>query len=307
MAKIVTKKSDIPKYAQKRIKNFNSLSNNQAILQYELIKLKGRLSKEVDYTQFIRIPKVISKSFIEEIHNIRGKRISGFKEKFEKGKPLTSYEERKEKQYQRLLKSVKKFTAEISDDELYFEPDYSIDLNEEIGRELSYSPDEYLNETGQVVDPLTAEVVPIADAKQLAREFFDRLIADIENESAQAQVSYSSYKSGRTRSAKSRQWVSDNITRGTRKLIDLINSRRVNEETELAFYKSLEVNGLAQLQSAISEYIAGLYYQTAETLSGYMQRSRVYQIISDIPVSMSDAKSFDETGYNSYEEEFDEE
>lgn len=241
MAKIITKKSDIPKYARKAIKNFSKLTKNEAIFEYELNLLKRR-AKRINksagsvFEGIIR-PLKVYKEDIQELRNIRGIE----------------------------LRNIVEGTLGI------------------------------------------VNGGPIADEYELAREFFDKLIYDIENESAQAQVAYSSYRSGRTRNAKSRQWVSDNITRGTRKLIDLINSRRVNKETELSFYKSLEGIGLAQLQDAISEYMAGLYYQTAETINGYMQESRVYKIISNAPISMSDAKSFDNSGDNSYEEETDEE
>lgn len=237
MAKIVTKKSDIPKYAQKAIKNFSKLTKNQAIFEYELIKLKRRarrISQNGDkvFENIIR-PRTVYKEDIKQLTNIRGKNLRDIVE----GTLGGGY----------------------------------------------------------------------ADEYELAKEFFDRVISEIQNQSAQAHVTYSSYKSGRSRSAKSRQWVSDNIERGTNKLINLINSRRINEEAELAFYKSLKANGLNQLQDAISEYIAGLYYQTAETLTGYMQASRVYQIISDVPISMADARDFDNSGDNSEEEEIDEE
>ena len=275
MARKIVTKSDIPQYAQTKIPNFKKLTNNQAIYEYELLKLKRRAGKELASRLIEQVKKGgrITKKLIEKVSGIKGKKLQTERTKYESEKRTISF-----------------------------------DLNEEIKKEKEYrNPQQYLKETGQAIDPFTGEVVQIADEKQLAREFFDRVLSEIQNESAQAQVSYSSYKSGRNRSAKSRQWVSDNIERGTNKLINLINSRRTSEENELAFYKSLKANGLNQLQDAISEYIAGLYYQTAETLTGYMQASRVYQIISDVPISMADARGFDNSGDNSEEEEIDEE
>lgn len=275
MAKIITNKSDIPNYAKENIKNFKNLTTNQAIYEYEVLKLKRRAGKELASYILNQLKKGerITKKLIETVSKIKGKSLQSERTKYESSRKTLS-----------------------------------LDLNEEIKKEKNYrSPEQYLRETNQIIDPATGEVVSVADEKQLAREFFDRVISEIENQSAQAQVSYSSYKSGRSRSGKSRQWVSDNIVRGTNKLINLINSRRVNEEAELDFYKSLKGKGLNQLQDAISEYIAGLYYQTAETLTGYMQSSRVYEIISNIPITMSDAKSFDNSGDNSEEEETDEE
>lgn len=288
MARKIVTKSDIPQYAQKKIPNFKKLTKNQAIYEYELLKLKRRAGKDFGsyLSGYFERAGRITKKAIEAISSLKGKKLEKEKETYETEQRINRLQRRDERE----------------------DRSFSLDLNEEIQKEKEYSSSkQYLKETGQAIDPFTGEVISVADEKQLAREFFDRVISEIQNESAQAQVSYSSYKSGRSRSAKSRQWVSDNIERGTNKLINLINSRRINEETELAFYKSLKANGLNQLQDAISEYIAGLYYQTAETLTGYMQASRVYQIISDVPISMADARGFDNSGDNSEEEEIDEE
>lgn len=283
MAKIVTKKSDIPKYAQKAIKNFSKLTKNQALYEYELLKLKRRAGREFGsyLTGYFKREGKITQKAIKALSSIRGKKLESEKSKYEREQHI----------YRQEVKQ------RIEDRGFY---DSDIDLNDEIGKELSYSEpaynsvDEYLVETGKTIDPLTGEVVAVADAEELARNFFERLIEEIEIMKDQAQVSYSSYKSGRTRSVRSRQWVSDNITRGADRLINLIESRISDPQSEIAFYKSLSGTSLSELQDAISEYMANLYYQSAESINGYMQSSRIYQLLSSAPVAMDELEEFDE-------------
>lgn len=283
MAKIVTKKSDIPQYAQKAIKNFSKLTKNQAIYEYELLKLKRRAGREFGsyLTGFFKREGKITQKAIKALSSLKGKKLASEKSKYELDQRLY-----REEVKQRI--EDRKFSDSV------------FDLNEEIDKEISYqeptynSVDEYLVETEQTIDPLTGEVVSVADAEELARNFFDRLIEEIEYMRDQAEVSYSSYRSGRSRSAKSRQWITDNISRGADRLITLIENRRSDPQSEIAFYKSLSSNSLADLQDAISEYMANLYYQSAESINGYMQSSRIYQLLSQSPVGMDELEEFDE-------------
>lgn len=285
MAKIITKKSDIPKYAQKAIKNFKKLTKNQAIYEYELLKLKRRAGRELGsyLTGYYKPQGKITQKAIKAISSIKGKKLEAERAVYEQEKRAYETERRFEREDRGFV-------------------DYTFDLNDEIGKEISYEPtektyssfDEYLVDTDQTIDPTTGEVVSVADAEELARNFFDRLIEEIEMMKDQAEVSYSSYKSGRTRSVRSRQWVADNITRGADRLINLIESRRSDPQSEIAFYKSLSGTSLSELQDAISEYMANLYYQSAESLNGYMQSSRIYQLLSQSPVGMDELEEFDE-------------
>ena len=224
MAKMITTKSQIPLSARKAIKNFSSLTDNQAIFEYELNKLKRRarsISKEAAkiLNNIIR-PRTVYKKDIQTLRNLRGKE----------------------------LKSV--------------------------------------------VEASTA--TEYADEYELAIEIFDKLIEQVEAERDAAIVSYSSYRSGRTRSAKSRVWITDNITRGADKLLQLIETVRATPEDEVSFYRSLDQTKLSMLQDAVSEYMAGLYYQTEASLNSYMMSSKIYQILSSGPVSMGDLEEFDE-------------
>lgn len=240
MAKIVTKKSQIPKSAKKKIKNFSKLTDNQAILQYELNNLKRRLSKQEDYTKFIKIPKSITKSFIQEIHSIRGKQVEKFKERVATGKPLTSYEERKAKQYERDKRDISK--------------------------ELD-----------------------------LVKEFFDDLRTEIDNYANQSIIVNSSYKNGRTKNTRLRQWITDNITRAKDKLITLIDSIEADEDRSISVYERFanDSSALSDLQDAISEYLAGSYSSPITSTGTDMNYQRVYAMLSGSPMSLEDAEEFE--------------
>lgn len=303
MAKIITKKSEIPKSAQKKIKNFSKLTDNQAILQYELNKLKRRLSKQVDYTKFIKTPKAITKSFIQEIHNIRGKQVEKFKERFATGKPLTSYEERKAKQYERATRSISKQLDEISDDEIYDyepyypEPDDTIDINELIEKEKQYdSVKDYLEETGQAINPFTGEVLEaqaVGDIIESAREYLSELRELVLQEIDRAVISASSYRSGRTRSTRSREWVENNINKAGDMVLREIDRIEGSEESLKSFAKKFSSSSqLQELSEAISEYLASAYHITDSGSS--FQSSRVYMILHDGPITLADTMEFED-------------
>lgn len=303
MAKIITKKSQIPKSAQKKIKNFSKLTDNQAILQYELNKLKRRLSKQADYTKFIKTPKAITKSFIQEIHNIRGKQVEKFKERFATGKPLTSYEERKAKQYERATRSISKQLDEISDDEIYDyepyypEPDDTIDINELIEKEKQYdSVKDYLEETGQAINPFTGEVLEeqaVGDIIESAREYLSELRELVLQEIDRAVISASSYRSGRTRSTRSREWVENNINKAGDMVLREIDRIEGSEESLKSFAKKFSSSSqLQELSEAISEYLASAYHITDSGSS--FQSSRVYMILHDGPITLADTMEFED-------------
>lgn len=308
MAKIITSKLQIPKSQQKKIKNFNKLTDNQAILQYEMNKLRNRLSKQVDYTKFIKTPKVITKSFIEEIHNIRGKKVSVFFNKFETGKPLTSYEERQQKKYDRLNKQAQKLAESISDDEVYdsfyYEPDYSFDLNDEISKEIDYpeDPSDYW------VDPTTGEAVHwddvlFADMKRAAIEFLQDLKEQVRQSADNASIAHSYYQNGRTVNSKQRRYYDDNINTAMNTVIDKIDSILNNDEKLNSFTSKYKDATLSweQLVLAASEYIAGSY----KTKGGDpVQAARLNELLDTGPITMSDAMNFVDSAYDidEYEE-----
>lgn len=304
MAKIITKKSQIPKSAQKKIKNFSKLTDNQAILQYELNKLKRRLSKQVDYTKFIKTPKAITKSFIQEIHNIRGKQVEKFKERFASGKPLTSYEERKQKEYKRFESKLSKELDKISDDEIYdYEPSYPepdvIDINDLIEQEKQYdSVKEYLEETGQAINPFTGEVLEEGDVANIiesAKELLDDLREFVLQEIDRSIVSNSSYRNGRTRSSRSRDWIERNINNAGDMILKEIDRIKSSDSSIKGFADKFSDSTMLQsLYDAISEYLASAYHVVGNAIGSNFQASQVYSLLHDGPMTLADTMEFED-------------
>jgi len=312
VAKIVTEKSQIPKGYQKKIKNFNKLTPNQAIYEYELLKLERRAGKE--FGNFLKVyyqrPKIVRQKDIEEIRQFRGIRLKKAKrgikpKKIEYNYPAMPdyYAERRwrqeyeEEQKESQPRSVDEQLAEIADDELY--ADYVWDLEGEAAQDQYDSPDAYLRDTNQTIDPDTGEVLDkeeyIAKQLDLVKEFFDDLRTEIDNSANQSIIVNSSYKNGRTRNTRSRQWITDNITRAKDKLITLIDSIEADEDRSISVYERFanDSSALSDLQDAISEYLAGSYSSPITSAGTDMNYQRVYAILSGSPMSLEDAEEFE--------------
>ena len=254
MAKIIVKKSDIPKYAQKSIKNFSKLTKNQAIYEYEMLKLKRRAGKEFGafLSGFLSRPDKVTKKAIEALKSLKGKKLQEEKSSYEREK--------------RTIRMARQMERE--------DYNFSFDLEEEAAEEMEYSA--------------------VADMEELADEFISELYQEIFNAQSSAEISSSSYRSGRSKSLKSRMWLQDNIQRGTDLLIRAIQQRTATRESKIAFYKELSQYSLSDLQDAVSEYLAGLYRVTAVNVTGYLQVSRIYSIINSNPVSLYDAEEMED-------------
>ena len=77
MAKIITKKSQIPKYAAKKIKDFKNLTTNQAIYEYELIKLQRRAKGDfASYAKgYYARPERVTQKSINQLQSLRGTKL----------------------------------------------------------------------------------------------------------------------------------------------------------------------------------------------------------------------------------------
>lgn len=292
MAKIITKKSQIPKYAAKRIKDFKNLTTNQAIYEYELQKLVRRSKGDYKYYAqgFYQRPERVTKKDIENVHSMRGSKLKLAQEDWEHEKRLNRF--MSERTYYEPEDSIPDIDYTPS-----YEPDYSFDLNEEIHQEISYqSPEEYLEETGQVVNPLTGEVISgenIADMVDFARQYLDELEQVVRMEEDRTIVAMSSYRNGRTRNARSQKWITDNVTRAGDMILNQLDSIRSSDSKLVSFAKRFsDQSALQSLSDAIAEYIQGSYHVINTT--GSFQSSRVYGLLNDGPISLSDSMEFED-------------
>lgn len=287
MAKIVTEKSQIPKRYQKQIKNFNKLTPNQAIYEYELIKLQRRAGKEFGnfLKGYYQRPKTVRQKDIEEIRQFRGIKLKKAKQGIAPKKIDYNYPVKPQKTYE-------------SPEQYLKETGQRVDPN--TGEIVPYeSPEEYLKGTNQTVDPNTGEIVDrdefIANQMELILEFFDELKQSVRNSASNAIISNSSYKNGRERNSRSRQWIADNISKAEDKLIDLIDTIQSDEDRSISVYERFASNdgAFADLQDAISEYLAGSYSSPITQSNTDMNYQRVYTMLSGSPMSLEEAEDFE--------------
>ena len=236
MAKIITKKSQIPKYAAKKIKDFKNLTTNQAIYEYELQKLIRRAKGDYKYYAqgFYTRPERVTKKDIEKVRSMRGSKLRSAQEDWEHEKRLNRF--MSDRTYYEPDDSIPDYDYTPS-----YEPDYSFDLNDEIAKEVSYqSPEQYLEETGQVVNPLTGEVISgenIADMVDFARQYLDELEQVVRMEEDRTIVGMSSYRNGRTRNARSQKWITDNVTRAGDMIMKQLDNIRSSDSKMVNFAK----------------------------------------------------------------------
>lgn len=285
MAKIITKKSQIPKYAAKKIKDFKNLTTNQAIYEYELLKLQRRAKGDfASYAKgYYARPERVTQKAIKQLQSLRGSKLKS---------EIETY--KTELRVNKSIRQEQKLDKSFGND---FEPDYSFDLNEEIEQEKSYqTPEDYLEETGQVVNPLTGEVISgenIADMVDFARQYLDELEQVVRTEEDRTIVSMSSYRNGRSRNARSQRWITDNVTRAGDMILNQLDSIRSSESKLVSFAKRFsDQSALQSLSDAIAEYIQGSYHVVNTT--GSFQSSRVFSLLNDGPISLSDSLEFED-------------
>lgn len=277
----ITTKLQIPKYAQKKIQNFKNLTTNQAIYQYEMIKLQRRAGK--DYGSFLsgylKMPSRVTKSAIQSISSLRGKKLETAKADYEAE--------------QRINKAVRRWEKENRTDNL-LEPFDWVDVTPKPTDKTFDSVKEYIEETGNLIDPNTGEVI---EAKDLAnyddrlKEYVDELINFTRQYADSAIISRSSYRSGRTKTARSRKWAEDNINRATNKIVNRLEQIKNNESELRKFGRACSnPDYLALLQNAIGDYISGAYSDTTD--DSYLA-SDVYDLLSFSPMSFDDAMDFE--------------
>lgn len=231
MAKIITSKLQIPKSQRKKISNFDKLTENQAIFEYELNKLRRRAKRAgIKLPPIFRPPRV-TKQAIKELAELRGEALRQYGEKLNKK-----------------------------------------DWDE------------------------------TADALEQARAFVEGLKQEIISTQNTAIFSFSDYRTGRPRNAKSRAWITNNITKAADILLEKIDSITDSDEALVGFAKYFMENDaeLAKIQDAIGEYIRNSYSVMAT--SSYFSSSTVYQILIGRPLTLKESQDLSEND-EGYEDE----
>ena len=281
MAKTITTKSQIPKYAQKKIQNFKNLTTNQALYQYEMIKLQRRAGREYGafLSGYMKMPSRVTKQAIKSISSLRGKKLETAKSNYEAE--------------QRINRAVRSYEWEDETDDL-LQPFEWVDVPTAPTDKSFDSVKEYIESTGNLIDPYTGEVIEskdLADYDERLKEYINELIDFTRQYADSAIISRSSYRSGRTKTARSRQWAEDNISRATNKIVNRLDQIK-NNESELRTFGRMCSNPdyMTLLQNAIGDYISGSYSDT--TGDSYLA-SDVYDLLSFSPMSFDDTMDFE--------------
>ena len=303
--KHVTTKEQIPKWYTKRISNFKNLTTNEAIFEYEAIKVRERQRKFAkkagikDYIapKIVR-PEAVIESDIKYIQNIKPERIKESVVKKERAVKITSpiydydkYNHLEEKfepeEVQQRYDWDRQDEYDYWDDGGYVDEDY-IPEPEPVP---SYEPEP---QEPLFVDLSTGEAIyeeDLPDYMNRTRELIDDIIYEAQQDGDKTIISYSAYKSGRTRNARSRAWVADNVNRAVGKVVSMLEGIK-NDEGRLRAFAERASNPdyLSQLQNAIGDYINQAY---ADTTGQSFLVSEVFNLLSFTPMSLEDSMEFE--------------
>lgn len=298
--KTVTQKEQIPKWYVKRIKGFQELSRNEALFEYESLKLRERQRKAAKKLGIkgykapsIPRPSYTTSSNVEWLKSYTKEEID-FSVRHEERlvdarSPIYDYEQELWKE-EKFPEYVSAYESDYSwNDDYWSDDNYKYEESEPTPSEPVESPEDYW------IDPTTGEAIlksDTADILSRTTEFLDRLIDYTESVANDQIVSRSSYRSGRTKSAKSRQWLEDNIDRARDRIINKLNDIKSSETNLRGFAeKASNADFFGQLTNAIGEYIAGAY-KSANADS--FQSSEIYNLLSDYPMTLEETLDFED-------------
>lgn len=296
MAKQITKKSDIPKYIQKRIKNFKELTTNQALYEYELYKLERRAGGEFKFfiRGFYQRPERVYKKDIQELHNIRGKALKKQREdyNFERSHNKLFRSEFEEAPKQPRVEPVEQYK---SDEEYIEEPQEYVPYYEEDAG----SPDDYW------VDPNTGEAIPYselryAEQERAAIEFLENLKNELRQQGDAVAIAHSYYANGRTRSPSQRRFYNENIDRAVNTVIEKIDAILADKNKLANFVNSHSqaYNSWEAMVMTAMEYINDSYKTKGGDAAQAEQAARLNALLSAEPVSLDEAMNFVDEAYD---------
>ena len=304
--KNVTTKADISSWYVKRIKNFENLTEQEALFEYEAIKLRERYRKQAKTLQkkgksvqtvapkIVR-PSAVTPSDVDYLKRIESQTI---KEAIYRQEPIVpsysglyDYETSDWKE-----KNLPDFSW---DEELYYSDDFGDSeddyLTESDIKRIEDSFDKPEPKEPLFVDESTGEAIfeeDLPDFVQRSKELIDDLIAFTEQQADQSIVSYSAYRSGRTKTSASRKWSEDNINRAKNKIINRLEQIKDGDELAETFArKCASSDYLDSLYDAIGEYLAQAY---SDTTGASYNSSSVYSLLNFSPMTLDDTMEFED-------------
>ena len=108
-------------------------------------------------------------------------------------------------------------------------------------------------------------------------------------------VSNSSYRNGRTRSSRSRDWIERNINNAGDMILKEIDRIKSSDSSIKGFADRFSDSTMLQsLYDAISEYLASAYYVVGNAIGSNFQASQVYSLLHDGPMTLEDTMEFED-------------
>ena len=328
--KTVTTKEQIPKWYTKRIKGFSELTQQEALFEYEALKVRERARKYAKRQKIEYIPpKIVRPSTVIEpdVNFIRRIELPTIQEAVKKQAPIVSaesglydYEHEYWKEehlpdYQAPhYEYYQSSWEDYEGDEEYFEydePEEEIPASRII--QEYYHPEPSTPEPEEPahdiddywIDPNTGEAVlwediKYADAERAAIEFLEDLKAQLQQVADDTAISHSYYANGRTKSASQRNFYNQNIDRALQQVFDKIDSILHDDNKLQAFVAKHRgaTNDWEALVMAASEYIADSYKSKGGDAAQIAQAARLNALLDAGPISLSEAMDFVDEAYD---------
>lgn len=328
--KTVTTKEQIPKWYTKRIKGFSDLTQQEALFEYEALKVRERARKYAKRQNIEYIPpKIVRPSTVIEpdVNFIRRIELPTIQEAVKKQAPIVpaesglydyEHEYWKEKNlpdYQSPhYESYQSSWEDYEGDEEYFEDDDkewrqyvdSIQVLPDIpDPEPSIGQDSTLDHDDYWIDPNTGEAIlwediKYADAERAAIDFLQDLKAQLQQVADDTAISHSYYANGRTKSASQRNFYNQNIDRALDQVFEKIDSI-LNDPDKLSAFVARHrgaTNDWEALVMAASEYIADSYKSKGGDAAQIAQAARLNALLDAGPISLSEAMNFVDEAYD---------
>lgn len=328
--KTVTTKEQIPKWYTKRIKGFSDLTQQEALFEYEALKVRERARKYAKRQNIEYIPpKIVRPSTVIEpdVNFIRRIELPTIQEAVKKQAPIVpaesglyDYEHEYWKEenlpdYQAPhYESYQSSWEDYDADEEYFDNDDqewrqyvdSIEVLPDIPEPTTPEPEEPAHDVDDYwIDPNTGEAILLddikyADAERAAIEFLEDLKAQLQQVADDTAISHSYYANGRTKSASQRNFYNQNIDRALQQVFDKIDSILHDESKLQAFVARHRgaTNDWEALVMAASEYIADSYKSKGGDAAQIAQAAQLNALLDAGPISLSEAMNFVDEAYD---------
>ena len=321
--KTVTTKEQIPKWYAKRIKGFSDLMENEALFEYEALKVRERARKYAKRQNIEYIPpKIVRPSTVIEpdVNFIRRIELPTIKEAVKKQAPIVSaesglydyeYEDWKEENlpdyhpphYEEYQSGWEDYEGDYDD---YEEPGEEIPVSRIIEEYYKPEPEEPAHNIDDYwIDPNTGEAIlwediKYADAERAAIDFLQDLKYQLQQVADDTAISHSYYANGRTKSASQRSFYNQNIDRALEQVFDKIDAI-LNDPDKLSAFVARHrgaTNDWEALVMAASEYIADSYKSKGGDAAQIAQAARLNALLDAGPISLSEAMNFVDEAYD---------